>query len=342
MLYKRWMGSLSMLVLILWVMAILPAMAANNEVNHSEDNPDAEMVDRIVAVVNDEIILLSELEKTLTPYREAIAERDLPPETEKKLLYKTREDILKQLIDRELTRQQAEKLGITVDKAQVDSTLEKMKQSMQTTEEQLREMLAREGYTLAEYRQHIRDQLLRDRLVMREIKAKTIVTKEDIQAYYKDNYEKYGGTTKYHLRNIIMQHPSEAPAMEALETVEAQMAAIHKKLENGGDFAALAKQYSQSSFAEEGGDLGLFAIDDLAPGIKEAVKDKSPGTFTDVLKTGQGYQIFYVEDVVEAGAEPLEAVEKEIRDKLYKEKLDKRFDEWVEALREKSHIQIIR
>lgn len=330
------------LLLMLWWGAAHPAMAANEQVNLSIDDPDGELVDRIVAVVNDDIILLSELEKALGPYEEAIKKRDIPPETEQQLLFKAREEILNQLIDRELTRQKARELGISVDETLVDQTLENMKQSMQYTEEALREILAREGYTLAEYRQHIRDQLLRERLLTREIKAKTIVTKEDIQAYYNDNSDQYGGTTRYHLRNIIMQHPSDAPEMKGLDTVEAQMAAIHQQLKAGADFAALAKKYAQSSFAQEGGDLGSFEIDDLAPEIKAAIQTISPGGFTDVLETAQGHQIFYLEEIIQAGEQSLASVEEQIREQLYREKLNQRFDEWVEALRDKSHIQIIR
>ncbi|MDY6903199.1 MAG: SurA N-terminal domain-containing protein [Thermodesulfobacteriota bacterium] len=329
-------------LLVLGGMAAGPAIADNSPEAEAVTDPDMEVVDRIVAVVNDDIILLSELEKALGPYEEAIKKRGLPADTEKELLYKAREDILNQLIDRELTRQKSAELGITVDEAQVDNALERMKQSMQYTEEALQELLAEQGYTLGEYRQHIRDQLLRERLLMREIKAKTIVTQEDIEAYFEDHKAEYGEAEKYHLRNIILQEPSDAPEMKSYETVEEQMNAIIKKLENGASFAALAKKYSQSSFAEDGGDLGLFVLNDLAPDIKTAIQAISPGEFTGMLKTAQGYQIFYLQKIVEPDDKVLDTAAEEIRRKLYDKELESRFEEWVQALREKSHIKIIR
>ena len=115
---------------------------------------------------------------------------------------------------------------------------------------------------------------------------------------------------------------------------------IHQQLEEGASFEALAQEYSQSSFASEGGELGLFAIDDLSVALQKEIRGLGAGEFTPVIETGQGYQIFLVQEIVRPPAVALEQAMPQIRQKLYREKLNQRFEVWVKELREQAHIKI--
>ena len=115
-----------------------------------------------------------------------------------------------------------------------------------------------------QYRDKIREQVLRSRLVNYEVKSKIVITDEEIQSYYDSHPEIYGGKTRYHLRNILMMVP-ENPTDEEKETVKARMQILRTRIQQGESFAELAKAFSQSPTAGDGGDLGEFEMGTLAP-----------------------------------------------------------------------------
>lgn len=325
-------------MLMLWVGTV--AMVYAGTLTSCRADTEAEVVDRIVAFVNQEIILLSELEKAMALYETAIRERQLPADTEKEMLYRARQEMIDHLIDRRLIQQRADELGVTVDDREVDDAMERMKRSMLFTDEDLRQSLAEKGYTLEGYRNELREQILRQRVLTLEVKSKVVVTPVDIQAYYETHPEEYSAGRQYHLRNIIMRVDKDMPD-ESKKTISEMMQKIHDRLQAGESFETLASQYSQSSFAEKGGDLGFFALEDLAPQLREAIEELQAGEFTPVLDTPLGYQILYLEEIQEKPAVSLEKATDEIREKLYEDLLEERFEKWVTELREKSHIKVV-
>ena len=170
----------------------------------------AEIVDRIVAVVNDDIISMFEMNQTVKPFTERLKTLDYPAEKEKKLLLKIREDVLNRLIDEKLADQEIKRVRINVSREEVDNAIERFKETNDLTDERLKEALKRDGISMVEYRKHIRDQILRGKLVNREVQSKIVITKADIEAYYKQHPEDYVGKKKFRLRHIIMRVPSEA------------------------------------------------------------------------------------------------------------------------------------
>ncbi len=297
---------------------------------------DETVVDRIVAVVNNEIILLSELRERMAPYMEKMASMSYDDQRLREMTFKIRQDLLEQMIDQMLTDQEIRRLGIRVEDQQVDAAVERIKEVNLYTDEQLREVLNRQGLSYEQYRERIREQLLRTELVNREVKSKIVITADEINAYYEAHPEIYGGGgRRYHLRNIIMKVPSEPGAEEA---VAERMSAVHEALEGGADFAEMAREHSES-LAEEGGDLGAFELDSLSSRLREVVADLPVGGFSGVIRTEMGHQIFYLEDIIETGGKPLDQVREEIQEKLYQEVVNERFAEWLEDLRGRSHIR---
>ncbi len=299
----------------------------------------AELVDRIVAEINDEIILLSELEGAIAPFVEQIRNSAYPAEQKREALFKLRKDVLDRLIDQKLTDQQVKANNISVAKEEIDAAIEQIKQARYLTDEQLREALTREGFTLEGYRKRIEEQIMRTRLVNIEVRSKIIITDEDVREYYETHPVEYGREQQYHLRNIILMVPEDAEEM-LRELKRNKAKAVLEKLEAGEEFEALARQYSES-LAAEGGDLGTFALSDLAQSVREAVTLLSEGEHTGIIESDLGYQIFYVEEIIEAGGTPFEEVKEEIQEKLFQEIVNEKFDEWLKSLRSRSHIRII-
>ena len=299
-----------------------------------------EVVDRIVAVVNDDVISLYELNQLFRPYAEKISSMDYTLSQKRQMLFKVRQEKLDQLINEKLADQEIGRLNIEVGTEEIDSAIERVKELNFYTDEEFQLALVEQGLSLEEYREQMKEQILRAKLVNLTVKSKIVITKADIEAYYKAHSDTFAGEKQVHLRNIFMEVPAAATESQK-QAVYQRMENVVSELKGGGSFSELARQYSESSMASEGGDLGLFGLDTLSPQIKEAVQPLNRGEFTDIVDTDQGYQIFLVEDVVMASGKTLEDASAEIEEKLYNEDINKKYLNWLTGLRDQAHIRVI-
>lgn len=300
----------------------------------------AELVDRIVAVVNDDIILLSDLEETMSAMRAALEKEGYPSTAQKRILKDRRGKILEQMIYDRLTDQQARRLHLKVADEEVDATIERIRSANRLSEDELRRALELDGMTYEAYRTQIKEQMLRARLVNRQVKSKIVITEKDVKAYYDANAETYIGHIKYNLRHILLKVPADANPSEKAQVLE-QFNVIRERLQAGEPFEKLAELFSEAPTASQGGQLGVFGTHLLTEEIRQALEGLQVKEFSEVVETDQGYQIFYVEDIVSTGGKTLEEATAEIRDKLYADVVDKKFKTWIEDLRKRSHIQIM-
>ncbi len=300
----------------------------------------AEIVDRIVAVVNDDIITLFELNRAIKPYEDKIHALGYSEEKERRMLFKVREGVLNQLIDKKIEDQQIKRSNIKISEEQIDQTIERIKEKNFFSDEDLRLALAKDGLTMEAYRNKIKEEILRTRLISLEVKSKIVITEEDIAAYYEKHLDMYGGKQKYHLRNILIIIPTFADENEKLE-IRAKIDEILNELNAGESFETMARDYSESSTAPEGGDLGLFELDSLSPQLQKTIKGMKSGEFTPVLETDQGYQIFFLQEILKTPGKSLKDVSPEIQRILFEENADKKYQEWIEGLRKQSAIKII-
>jgi len=295
-------------------------------------------VDRIVAIVNDDIILFSELDKAIAVYQQMLKDSGYSDDRQR-LSRDQQSQLLEKMISDKLIDQEAKRLGIAIGEEEVDRTIERIRQVNQVSNEEMLRLFKLKGMTYDEYRTQIREQLMQSRIVNREVKSKVVITDEDVKKYYQEHKSRYAGQTKYHLKQILMQVPSSMP--DERERVHRQMQQLRERLNGGETFANLAKVYSQAATAEEGGDLGLFESRLLADNIRQALEGLSAGEFTEVIETEQGYQLFYVEEVVQAGGKSFEEAKEEIHEKLSAEVTERRFEEWFKVLRARAHIEIL-
>ena len=300
-----------------------------------------EVVDRIVAVVNDDIIRLVELNRAAAQVEEQIRSKQYPGDIEKEEIYKIRTEILNNLIDEKLADQEIRNTGIFVDEREIDNAIEQVKAMNYYSDEDLRAALAASNVSMTEYREEIKRQILRNKLVNTRIKSKIIITESDIENYYNNNLDKYAPKKYYELRNIIMLYP---PGIDkrSREAVYDRMQTVYRELEAGASFEETAQQYSEAMNAEDGGMLGSFVFDELAENIRTAIKDLNAGEFSSITETDQGFQIFFVESIEDKGGRKLAEVTDEIRQLLYEKTVNDKFQAWIDELREEAHIRIIR
>jgi len=306
-----------------------------------ENAYSAQVVDRIVAIVNDDIITLYDLNQAFTPYANRIKALGYSADRERQMLFKIREDVLNQLIDQKIEDQEIKRFNIYISEKEIDNAIERIKETNFFTDEDIRSALATDGLTMEDYREKIREQILRSKLINIQVKSKIVITEEDIKAYYKNHQDVYSGKKKYYLRNIIMRVPSHATEKEKLK-IKSKMEIVLDQLKAGQPFDKMAQLYSESPQASNGGDIGLFTLDQLSPVLQNVIKKTEPGNFTSIIDTDQGYQIFFVQKTVNTSGRSLKEVSSDIERKLYDEIINKKFKAWIEDLRKKSVIKIIK
>jgi peptidyl-prolyl cis-trans isomerase SurA len=299
-----------------------------------------EIVDRIVAVVNEDIISLYDLSRAVKPFERRIKASGYSLEQERQMLFKVQKEILNKLIEERLSGQEAGRFKIVVTDNEVDGTIERIKKINYYTDEDLVVALDKEGLSVEEYRKQIKDQILRKKLVNRQINSKIVVTKADIESYYKEHLSEYGQKKKYRLRHIIMRVSVDTTESDK-QHISLKMRKILTDLKDGKSFEMLARINSELS-AKEGGDIGEFNFEELAPPLQNALSGKGEKTFTGILETDLGFQIFFIDAIKMTDAKPLEMVSDEIREKLYRQQIEIKYRSWLTELRKKSHIKIIK
>ena len=299
----------------------------------------AEVVDRVVAVVNNDCIALSELNERIEPFLRKLREANYPPETERQMAFQLRKDVLDRMIDEKLTAQEAEKAKVKVNDSEVDAQIERIKSQHFLTDEDLRNSLAEEGLTLEEYRERLRAQILQATLVNIEVKSKVAITDKDIQEYYEEHKDSFEETRKYHLRTILIKVPVSAGS-EDKEKARAMMESIVRALYSGAPFDELARQYSEDASAADGGDLGEFIFSELSDEVQDAVRDLSKGDISHILEAPEGYRILMVQDIEKKPGKSVEEAKAEIQEKLYQEVVEKEYEAWLKRLRDRSDVKI--
>lgn len=300
----------------------------------------AEVVDRVVAVVNDDIVLLSELNQSLIPYVKRLNASDYSEQEKDRILYKLKHDSLEALVERRLVDQEVKRHGLSVSDGEVDATIERYKEKQYMTQDALEQALQEDGMTFADYREKVRQELLRPKLINISVKSKVVITDEDIKAFYEANKSLYEGEKQYHLYNILIKKEEfsiTASGSDGKDVING----IKSRIDKGEDFKALAQEMSQASNAADGGDLGFFKLETFSPELKEAIVLLHPGEVTDIITTGAGYQIFFLEEIKETPGKPFEEVSDQIHADLYNDLVKKKFQTWLQSIKEKAHIKLM-
>lgn len=287
-----------------------------------------EVVDRIVAIVDADIVTQVELEREAGPYLKQIEASQAGALEKKRARLKILNQILTRLIEVSLTQQEAKKYRLAVSDQDIDAAIVNVRTNKGLSEEDFIEALQLNNMTLEEYRKEIEGQILRARLINHAVKSKVVVSKASIEAYYNEHKSQYEGIKKYSIGHIVMRNKT-------------RMQEVKAKLDQGENFKILARDYSEAPNAKQGGRLGSFDITSFPDVIRNAIVNLEPGQYTDVIDTARGYQIFYVDDVIAEGAKTFEQAYDEIHGILYKNQVEKKFDDWMKSLKEKAHIKIM-
>ncbi len=305
----------------------------------------AEIVDRCVAVVNDDIITLSEVNEAGKPLFQRIAEQ-APPGQLGEALKQARKSVIQKLIDKKIMAQEAKKYKLTVSDDEVDRALKRILERNHTSMQQFREELARIGMNEKQYREDLRDQILRSKLVNLEVRSKVIIPESKIIDYYDQHYTEQVGNGGYYILQIGVN-----PAKQKTDDPDKARQLARQKIEKiramalaGQDFRKLARQYSDLPSAVDGGDIGVFREEEMAPVMRKAVTRLKPGEISPVVETPDGFQIYKLLSSQEGQIitkVPYETVKEDIRETLYEQEMKKLYDQWMKKMRDQSYIKIL-
>lgn len=308
----------------------------------------AEMLDRIAAVVNDDVITLSELEESGREYLARIREK-APADQVDAMLEEGRKRLLDKLINQHLISQQAAKANIHVSEQELEANYAEQLQDMGLSKEEFRNKLKQSGLSVEKYKTDLRSKILRDKLIRFEVRSKVVVTEEMIEEYYAQKYGEEIEDGGYYLLQMGFTWGDSEEVQNSPGLMEADKARARQRAEKarqrileGADFGTIARQFSDLPSATDGGDIGVFQKDEMAAYMRDAILQLDVGDISPILETPIGYQFFkLLSRKKDAGIEriPFAAVKDDIRQKLMERNFKEVYSQWVDEIKKSSYIK---
>lgn len=345
------------LPLILIALACMPAFASG------------QVVEEIIARVNNQIITSSEFARSKDQLRDEIKSQD--PANADKLYGEREKDVLRDLIDQQLLLEKAKDLSLSAD-TDVIKRLDQMRKDMKLDSmEALEKEAEKQGVSWEDFKQNMKNQILTQKVIGEEVGGHLSMTKEEEEKFYNEHKNEMQHPEFIRLSEILVtpksvtpsitpvpdaatagmgpNAPAQAPVDEAAKQAEeaAALAAakakaedLLKQLHSGASFDEIAKKYSDGPSAADGGALGTFERGKLAKELEDKTFAMKSGEITDVIRVKQGYTILRVDDHQMAGVPPMKDVLPKIQDALYYEKLQPALRSYLTKLREDAYIDI--
>ncbi|OFZ96753.1 MAG: molecular chaperone SurA [Betaproteobacteria bacterium RIFCSPLOWO2_02_67_12] len=262
------------------------ALALAAQVQAQAPTPTSLMVDRIVAVVNKQVVTASELRE-----RVALAERELRRQRtalpERALLER---QVLERLIIDKAQLQLAAEGGIRVDELQLDRAIDRVAESNNMTLAAFRRALEVDGVVLARFREELRQQIAMQRLREREVDERIEVSETEIDLFLEEQTAGRSERADFNIAHILMRLPDQA-SPERIEQARARAEKVLAEARAGGDFAALAASYSDAGDALQGGQMGWRPSDRLPDMFASALRAMKPGEVSEVLRSPAGFHV---------------------------------------------------
>ena len=313
------MKRLALLAGCLWMAALAPAQA--------------EVVSRIAAVVNDEIITTYALEQALDSHLGKAERRPAPAQ-----LGALRKELLSRLIEETLIQQRIRTLKLQVGDDEVESAIADVQAQNQLTREQLEQALQAQGLSFAEYRENLRKQILRYRLINQEVRSRVDVSEREVRDYFRAHLEEYRLPPSVALSTITFPVPEQAGAVER-EAIRAAAREALGRLRQGEPLAQVALSY-RDRFGGTGGSMGTFAEGELTPEFARAIAGVEKGGLGSLVETERTIIVLKVDDRTTAGLRQFEEMRPEITQTLLDQKTEGRIREWTQTLKQKAFIDV--
>ena len=339
------------LPLTLIALACMPALASG------------QVVEEIVARVNNQIITKSEFARSKDQLRDEVKQQD--PNNADKVYADREKDVLRDLIDQQLLLEKGRDLGISAD-TDLIKQLDQMRKDMKLDSmESLEKEAEKQGVSWEDFKQTQKNQIITRKVIGEEVGGHLSISKEEGQKFYDDHKDEMQHAEFIRLSEILVTPKAVTPApdpnaanagssaqtpldeaakqaadADALSAAETKAKDILKQLRDGAAFDDIAKKYSDGPSAADGGALGTFERGKLAKELEDRTFAMKTGEITDVIRVKQGFAILKVEDHQMAGVPAMKDVLPRIQDALYYQKLQPALRAYLTKLREEAYIKI--
>ena len=297
-----------------------------------------EVIEEIIAQVNDKIIVLSEYKKSLDSLRQELAEGGASALDVEARFREQSKDALRDLIDRQLLVQKAGEMGLSAD-TDVIKRLDEIRRGMNLPSmEALEEAAGKQGIIFEDFKENLRDDILRQWVIQREVGSRVQVSPAEIKAYYDEHQKELETPEGVNLLEILVSTEEKSP--EEMAALRAKAEEALAKAKGGQDFAELAQQYSDDASASRGGNIGFFEKGSLSPEVENAIASLEKNQISEIIETRYGFMILKLVSRTQAGIPPLAEAESRINERLYLQRIQPALREYLTRLRQESFISV--
>jgi peptidyl-prolyl cis-trans isomerase SurA len=299
-----------------------------------------QVVEEIVARVNNQIITYSDYEKASAGLVQEV-QQDCQNCTQVQIQIETKEhqkNLLRDMIDQQLLIERAKDMDINVETDLIKRLDDVRKENKLATMEDLEKAVESQGLVWEDYKTQLRNSISTQEVIRREVGGRMDIGADEIKKYYEAHKQEFNRPEQVSLSEIFLSTEDKTP--EEIAAVRTRAEDLHNRLVKGEDFSTMAKRYSEGSTAQDNGELGEFERGQLSKQLEDAVFGIEKGQITDVIQTKTGFEILKVNDHFQAGLQPLDKVEGEITNVLYKEKMEPAMRDYLAQLREESYVLV--
>jgi len=300
----------------------------------------AEVVEGIAAVVDDDIILLSAVEERAAPLLAEAARSSLSSQLGAEQAVQVRRRVLAEMVDEALIAEQATKMRIRVSSEEVDRALKNMARQNRMSWPEFIDAIEKQGLGLTRYRSELQRQLVRFKVVQAKLQGRLRVSDREIEAFYVQQVRQARAGDRARVSHILVKvAPSSGAA--ALAERRRRAEAILARAKAGAPFAELAKRYSdEQESAGRGGMLGWVDAEELPAELRDVVLGLSAGELGGPVRTADGFHIVRVLGWEASDVRPLEEVREQIRMRLMEEQMEHQERVWLADLRRRAYVDL--
>ncbi|MCB0361890.1 MAG: peptidylprolyl isomerase [Bdellovibrionales bacterium] len=294
-------------------------------------------IERILAIVNDEIVLQSDLDS----YKSKLASGGLVDDavlrfSDTKQLLKDQKSLIEHLIDEKIIDSEVKRLGLNVPIEKVEQEIRAITKRNGITRDQLKEALAEKGVSFSEYQNFIGTSQERQAVIEKELSSKIKISDDDVSTYYVHQIgDSKASIFEYTLSQILfLTRNGEEPAREKAQLV------LSKLNSRSASFDKLASQFSEDPKFSQGGNLGSFKAGEMLPEIEKAVVNLKPGEVSGIIQTRVGFHIVKLAKKSLVPNPDFEAKKESIRELLFAQAFKQQLRQWLDGKRQDSFIRI--
>jgi len=298
------------------------------------------LIEEVIARVNNQIITLSDYQKAMEGLHQDIQQdcQNCTPERMQAEFKERQKNLLRDMIDQQLLIERAKDMDISVETDLVKRLDEVRKDNNLATIDDLEKAVEGQGLSWEDYKTQIRNGMLTQEVIRKEVGGRMDISSDEVKKYYEAHKQDFNRPEQVALSEIFLSTEGKTP--EETAAVRTKAEDLHNRVSKGDDFAEIAKRYSQGSTAQDGGYLGVYEHGQLSKELEDAVFPMEKNQITDVIQTKTGFEILKVMDHYQAGLQPLDKVEDEITNIIYKQKMEPSMRDYLAELREESYVQV--